>query len=216
MLLGMSLASLFFNHYKKLQPLKKNPMKTKTQSRTNGSHGVKSSSRSSRSSRESLEDIFENTLKDIYWAEKHLTKALAKMSKAAYNEELKDAFDTHLEETEGQIGKLEKCFELLGKKAVAKKCEAMEGLIKEGEEQIEEHDEGHARDAALIGAAQKVEHYEISAYGTLRSMANVLGMAQCAEILEEIKDEEAVTDVKLTELADKINQLACEVDEEEV
>jgi ferritin-like metal-binding protein YciE len=92
----------------------------------------------------------------------------------------------------------------------------MEGLIKEGDQQIEEHQEGHARDAALIGAAQKVEHYEISAYGTLRTMANVLGMSQCAEILEEIKDEEAATDVKLTELAERINVLACEVDEEEV
>ena len=192
-------------------------MKTKMQTRTNGSHGVKSATRSSsKSSKETLEDIFEDTLKDIYWAEKHLTKALTKMSKAAYNEELKDAFDTHLGETERQIEKLEKCFELIGKKPVAKKCEAMEGLIKEGEEQIEEHDGGHPRDAALIGAAQKVEHYEISAYGTLRTMANVLGMTQCAEILEEIKDEEAVTDVKLTELADKINHLACEVDEEEV
>ncbi|WP_276372540.1 ferritin-like domain-containing protein [Chryseolinea sp. H1M3-3] len=190
-------------------------MKTKTQSsKTSGSS--KSSTRSAKNSKETLEDIFEETLKDIYWAEKHLTKALTKMSKAAYNEELRDAFDTHLEETEMQIGKLEKCFELLGKKPVAKKCEAMEGLIKEGEEQIEEHEEGHARDAALIGAAQKVEHYEISAYGTLRTMANVLGMTQCAELLEEIKDEEAETDVKLTELAEKINLLACEVDEEEV
>ena len=192
------------------QTFKKLHMKTKTQS----SKSTKSSSRS-KSSKETLEDIFEDTLKDIYWAEKHLTKALAKLSKAAYNEELKDAFDTHLEETEMQISKLEKVFELLGKKAVGKKCEAMEGLIKEGEEQIEEHEEGHPRDAALIAAAQKVEHYEISAYGTLRTMANVLGMTQCAEILEEIKDEEAETDVKLTELAEKINQLALEVDEEE-
>lgn len=194
-------------------------MKSKTQtSKANGSHASRTSSSktSSRTSKESLEDIFEATLKDIYWAEKHLTKALAKLSKAAYNEELRDAFDAHLEETEMQITKVEKCFELLGKKPVAKKCEAMEGLIKEGEQQIEEYEEGHARDAALIGAAQKVEHYEISAYGTLRTMANVLGMTQCAEILEEIKDEEAETDVKLTELADKINQLACEIDEEEV
>jgi ferritin-like metal-binding protein YciE len=183
-------------------------MKTKTQSsKTNGSHATKSSTRSGRTTRETLEDIFENSLKDIYWAEKHLTKALAKMSKAAYNDELRDAFDAHLDETEMQIGKLEKCFELLDRKAVGKKCEAMEGLIKEGEEQIEEYDEGHPRDAALISAAQKIEHYEISAYGTLRSMANVLGMTQCAEILEEIKDEEAQTDVKLTELAERINQL---------
>lgn len=192
-------------------------MKTKTQSaRTNSSHAKSTARKSTRTSKESLEKVFEDTLKDIYWAEKHLTKALAKLSKAAYNEELKDAFDTHLEETERQITKLEKCFELLGQKAVGKKCEAMEGLIKEGEEQIEEYEEGHARDAALIGAAQKVEHYEISAYGTLRTMANVLGMSQCSEILEEIKDEEAETDVKLTELAEKINHLACEIDEEEV
>lgn len=192
-------------------------MKTKTQpARTNGSHAKTTAKKSTRTSKESLEKVFEDTLKDIYWAEKHLTKALVKLSKAAYNEELKDAFDTHLEETERQITKLEKCFELLGKKAVAKKCEAMEGLIKEGEEQIEEYEQGHARDAALIGAAQKVEHYEISAYGTLRTMANVLGMSQCAEILEEIKDEEAETDIKLTELAEKINHLACEIDEEEV
>ena len=97
-------------------------MKTKTQStKSNGSNAAKSSSRSSRSSKENLETIFEDTLKDIYWAEKHLTKALAKMSKAAYNEELKDAFTSHREQTEMQIGKLEKCFELLGKKPVAKK-----------------------------------------------------------------------------------------------
>jgi ferritin-like metal-binding protein YciE len=121
-----------------------------------------------------------------------------------------------MEETERQITKLEQCFELLGLKAVAKKCEGMEGLIKEGEHQIEAHEEGHARDAALIAAAQKVEHYEISAYGTLRTMANVLGMTQCAEIFEDIKDEEAETDVKLTELAERINHLACEIDEEEV
>jgi ferritin-like metal-binding protein YciE len=193
-------------------------MKTKSQSaKTNGSSSRSTSSKKSgKNSKESLEDIFEATLKDIYWAEKHLAKALGKLSKAAYNEELKEAFETHMEETEMQIQKVEKCFELLGKKATAKKCEAMEGLIKEGEEQVEEYEEGHARDAALIGAAQKVEHYEISAYGTLRTMATVLGMTQCAEILEEIKDEEVETDVKLTELAEKINQLACEVDEEEV
>src|SRR5688500_948748 len=141
-------------------------MKTKTQStRANGSHtSLTTAKKRNRTSKESLERVYEDTMKDIYWAEKHLTKALAKLSKAAHNEELKDAFNTHLEETERQISKLEQCFELLGHKAVAKKCEAMEGLIKEGEQQIEEHDEGHARDAALIAAAQKVEHYEISTY----------------------------------------------------
>lgn len=188
-------------------------MKTKTQkTKTTASHGKKSI----KSSKETLEDIFEDLLKDIYWAEKHLTKALPKMSKAAFNQELKDAFDSHLEQTELQVKRIEQCFELLEKKAVAKKCEAMDGLVKEGEEVIEDHDEGHARDAGLIAAAQKVEHYEISAYGTLRTMATVLGKSQCAELLEATKDEEAETDVKLTELSEKINQMACELEEEEV
>jgi ferritin-like metal-binding protein YciE len=168
----------------------------------------------SKSSHETLEDILEDMMKDMYWAEKHLVKALTKMGKAAYNDELKSSIETHREETERQIERLEKCFEILGTKAVAKKCEAMQGLIKEGEEVIGEHSEGHARDAAIIAAAQKVEHYEISAYGTMRTMANVLGKVQCAELLEESKDEEAETDQKLTELADKINQLAVEMEEE--
>lgn len=169
-----------------------------------------------KSSKENLEDIFEDQLRDIYWAEKHLIKALPKMARAAFNDELRDAFNTHLDETRMQVTRLEKCFELLEKKAMAKKCEAMEGLVEEGEEAIEEYDDGHARDAALIAAAQKVEHYEISAYGTLRTMANVLGKTQCAQLLEETKDEEAQTDLKLTKLAEKINQLAAELEEEEV
>ncbi|MEJ7646312.1 MAG: ferritin-like domain-containing protein [Chryseolinea sp.] len=188
-------------------------MKTKTPKSNNATSQGK---KSIKSSKENLEDIFEDLLKDIYWAEKHLTKALPKLAKAAFNEDLKTAFESHLVQTEQQIGRLEECFKLLEKKAVAKKCDAMEGLVKEGEEVIEDHDEGHARDAALIAAAQKVEHYEISAYGTLRTMATVLGKAQCAQLLEETKDEEAETDVKLTELAVKINQLASELQEEEV
>lgn len=178
--------------------------------KTKGSNGTATAQSNSQ-----LEKYFIDALKDIYWAEKHLTKELPRMQKAATTQELKDAIEEHTAQTEEQVARLEQVFELLGRKPQAKKCEAMEGLIKEGEEQIEEYEEGHARDAALIGAAQKVEHYEISAYGTLRTMANVLGMTQCAEILEEIKDEEAETDVKLTELAEKINLLACEVDEEE-
>ena len=170
----------------------------------------------SRSSKETLEDIFEDMLKDIYWAEKHLVKALPKMAKASYNEELKEAFESHLKQTHLQLNRIENCFELLQKKAVAKKCAAMEGLIKEGGETIDEHEAGHARDAALIAAAQKVEHYEISSYGTLRTMAKVLGKTECAALLEETKDEEAETDAKLTELAEKINQLAAEMEEAEV
>jgi len=187
-------------------------MKTKTQKTKTPNHRKASI----RSSKETLEDIFEDLLKDIYWAEKHLTKALPKMAKAAFNEDLRSAFDSHLEETEQQVKRIEQCFELLDKKAVAKKCDAMEGLIKEGEGVIEELSEGHARDAGLIAAAQKVEHYEISAYGTLRTMATVLGKAQCAELLAETKDEEAHADKHLTELSEKINQMACEVEEEEV
>lgn len=167
------------------------------------------------SSKETLEVIFENMLKDIYWAEKHLTKALPKMAKASYNDELREAFENHLEETNAQILRVEKCFAILEKKAVAKKCPAMEGLVKEGAETIEEYEMGNARDAALIAAAQKVEHYEISAYGTLRTMATVLGKVQCATMLEESKDEEAATDKKLTELAETINQLAAEMEEVE-
>jgi ferritin-like metal-binding protein YciE len=191
-------------------------MKTTNQ---NGKAASAKKKTATKSSKETLEDIFEDLLKDIYWAEKHLTKALPKMAKAAYNDDLKEGFELHLEETENQVERLEKCFEIIDKKPVAKKCEAMEGLIKEGEEAIADHDSGHARDAALIAAAQKIEHYEISAYGTLRTMATVLGKTQCAELLEETKDEEAETDVKLTELAERINQLAAELEqhvEEEV
>lgn len=170
---------------------------------------------SMKSSKDTLTDIFEDLLKDIYWAEKHLVKALPKMAKAAHNDELKQAFENHLEETKSQVTKVERCFSNIDKKATAKKCEAMEGLVKEGAEAIEEYSKGHARDAALIAAAQKVEHYEISSYGTLRTMANVLGMDECVEILSEIEQEESETDDKLTELSENINQLAADFDEEE-
>jgi len=183
-------------------------MKTKTDS-------IKSPSKvkaASKSSKETLANILEGMLKDIYWAEKHLTKALPKMAKASFNEELKEVFEIHLGQTKHQILKIEDCFEMIGKKPVAKKCDAMEGLIKEGEDSINDHEEGHARDAALIAAAQKVEHYEISAYGTMRTMATVLGLTKCAALLEETKDEEAETDLSLTILAEKINLLAAEVE----
>lgn len=169
-----------------------------------------------RSSKETLEDIFEDMLKDIYWAEKHLLKALPKMAKASHSEELKESFNVHLAQTHLQIQRIEDCFELLNMKPLAKKCEAMKGLVKEGEETIEKHEEGPARDAAIIAAAQKIEHYEISSYGTMRTMAKVLGKVKCAELLEETKDEEAETDANLTELAEKINQLAAEMEVTEV
>lgn len=152
---------------------------------------------------EKLKELFVDGLKDIYWAEKHLTKALSKMAKAATSEELKMAFETHLTETEGQITKVEQVFEIIGEKAKAKHCPAMEGLIKEGEEIIESTEKGtFVRDCGLILAAQKVEHYEIGSYGGLRSLAHTLGYEEAAALLQEILDEEGATDKKLTGLAE--------------
>lgn len=179
---------------------------------------VKKSVRASRvlvkSSTETLTDIFDDLLRDIYWAEKHLVKALPKMARASYNEELQDAFESHLKETHEQITRLEKCFELWGMKPQGKKCPAMEGLVEEGKEAMDDYAAGHARDAALIAAAQKIEHYEISAYGSLRTIATVLGKVQCAELLEATKDEEAAADEKLTRLSELINKWAAVPDEE--
>ncbi len=162
---------------------------------------------------EDLGVIFEDLLKDIYWAEKHLTKALPKLAKAALGENLKAGFEKHLEETKIQVTRLEQVFEMLGKKAQAKKCEAMEGLVKEGEEAIEEYEEGFARDAALIVAAQKVEHYEIATYGSLRTHASLLGFDEAAAIFEETLNEEKNTDVTLTQLAETINEWALHPEE---
>ncbi len=180
---------------------KKKPAKSATTAKKKGT---------TKSSKETLTGILEDLLKDTYWAEKHLTKALPKMAKASHSEQLKKAFEDHLKETEEHVARLEKCFELIEKKPVAKKCEAMEGLVKEGSEIIKEHYKGDARDAALIAAAQKVEHYEMSAYGTMRTMANVLGYTECSKILEKTKDEEYGADEKLTALAEKINMLAAQ------
>jgi ferritin-like metal-binding protein YciE len=145
--------------------------------------------------------LFEEELKDIYWAEKALTKAIPKMIKNATSAELIEALENHLMETEEQVKRVEQVFELTGKKAVAKKCEAMEGLIKEAEEIMEECEEGAMRDAGIISAGQKVEHYEIASYGTLRQFAETLGLADAAALLEETLNEEKVADEKLTEVA---------------
>jgi len=151
----------------------------------------------------SLEKFFEDALKDIYWAEKHLTKALPKMKKAATTEELKDAIDKHTAQTEEHVAKLEQVFEMLGKKAQAKKCDGMEGLIKEGESVIEETEDGSmTRDAGIIVSAQKVEHYEIAAYGSLVQLATTMGEDEIADILNEILEEEKDTDELLTEIAE--------------
>lgn len=149
-----------------------------------------------------LHELFVDELKDIYWAEKHLTKALPKMRKAATSEELADAFDQHLTQTEGQIERIESVFEMLEMPARAKKCEAMDGLVKEAQNLIEELPKGTmARDAGLIIAAQKVEHYEIAAYGSLVQLAKTMGYSEVADLLQETLDEEKETDQLLTELA---------------
>ena len=150
-----------------------------------------------------LDDLFLDTLKDIYYAEKQIFKTLPKMQKAAQAEELKAGFEKHIAETETQIERLEQVFELIGQKAQAKKCEAMEGLIKEGESIVEETEDGSmTRDVGIIMAAQKVEHYEIATYGALVQLASVLGMDDAAELLAETLEEEKQTDLDLSAIAE--------------
>ena len=149
-----------------------------------------------------LQELFVEELRDIYWAEKHLTKALPKMKKAATSEELANAFDEHLTITQGQIERVEQVFEILNMTARAKKCEAMEGLVKEAEGTIEELPKGTlARDAGLIIQGQKIEHYEIAAYGSLVQLAKTMGQNEIADILQQTLDEEKEADQLLTELA---------------
>jgi len=163
-----------------------------------------------------LHKLFEEELKDIYWAEKALTKAIPKMVKKATSDELIEALEDHLEETEGHVQRCEQVFEMLGKSAQAKKCEAMDGLITEAEDIMEESDEGVMRDAGIISAAQKVEHYEIATYGTLRTFAKTLGLNDIADLLEETLIEEKNADETLTEVAESvINIKAAHADEEE-
>jgi len=162
-----------------------------------------------------MDDLLLQELKDLYDAEKQLTKALPKMAKAATSEELKEAFEEHLQQTQGHVERLEQIFEQLGEKASGKKCAAMSGLIKEGEEVASEADDDSVRDAGLIAAAQKVEHYEISGYGSVRSHARMLGHDQAVRLLEETLEEEKETDQKLNDLAESmINEQAMHSGEE--
>lgn len=162
-----------------------------------------------------LRELFLDELKDIYWAEKHLTKALPKLRKAATSQELAAAFEEHLAVTEGQVGRIEQVFEILGTPVKAKKCEAMEGLVIEAQNLIEELPKGTmVRDAGLIIAAQKVEHYEIAAYGSLVQLAKTMGENEIAEILAQTLEEEKSTDQLLTELAVSGINIAAEGEEE--
>lgn len=149
-----------------------------------------------------LDNLFHDTLKDVYYAEKKILKALPKMAKAAQSPELSGAFEKHEAETEQQIGRLEQVFEIIGKRPQSKACPAIDGIIKEGEELIENYEDSMALDAGLLATAQAVEHYEMTRYGTLKRWANVLGLKDAAKLLDQTLQEETRTDLALTKLAD--------------
>jgi ferritin-like metal-binding protein YciE len=155
-----------------------------------------------------LEDLFFHELQDLYDAENQIVKALPKMAKSASSPELKRAFENHAEETKTQIERLTQIFEVLGKSAKGKKCDAMKGLLSEGEHLMGEDVDPEVLDAGLIASAQKVEHYEIAGYGTVRTWAQVLGHIEAAELLNQTLDEESATDTRLTDIARKINSAA--------
>jgi ferritin-like metal-binding protein YciE len=148
-----------------------------------------------------LNDLFLDTLKDIYFAEKQILKALPKMAKAAHSDKLRAAFEKHHGETEGQVERLEQIFELIDKPARGKACEAIQGILDEGKEVMEEYKGSEALDAGMLAAAQAVEHYEISRYGTLKQWANQLGMKDAVRLLDQTLQEEKKTDESLTSLA---------------
>ena len=158
---------------------------------------------------QTLQELYVNGLKDMYNAEQQLVKALPKMAKNAESEELSEAINNHLEETKNQVSRLEQIFESLGENAKGKKCVGMEGLVKEGAEAMDEF-EGNVLNAALIAAAQKVEHYEIAAYGTACTFAELLDRSEDLGLLKETLEEEKRADEKLTELSETINQEALE------
>ena len=162
---------------------------------------------------ESMRELYIDELRDLYNAETQIVKALPKMAKAASNDQLREAFEEHLRETSEQVSRLEQIFEMLGEKPTGKKCLGMEGLVKEAAETMRESYDDPVMDAALIGAAQRVEHYEIAGYGTVREFAQLLGEEDHLSLLEETLNEEKQADEKLTQLAQEINSQAQEEDE---
>ena len=164
---------------------------------------------------DTLESLLEEQLKDLYDAEKQLTKALPKMAKAATDAELKDAFTQHLGETKEQVTRLEQVFELLEKKAKAKPCAAMKGLVEEAQETIGEDASDEMKDCMLIASAQRAEHYEMAAYGTVRTIAEMMGNQEVADLLQQTLEEEEQTDQKLTEISKRILSEASETGEAE-
>jgi len=187
--------------------------KSSTATKSTSSRGIV---KAKASAAEGLKELFVDSLKDIYWAEKALIKALPKMAKNAENENLVAGLNNHTAETEEQIARLEQVFQIIGEKAVAKKCEAMDGLLKEGQEIMESTEPGPVRDAGIIAASQKVEHYEIATYGTLCAFAKTLGYDDAAELLHTTLEEEKQADITLTEAAyNTINFDAAEADEDD-
>jgi len=183
-------------------------MKANTKTKTSGKNGSKGSG-------SALNELFVEELKDIFDAEKQLVKALPKMAKAATSDKLQGAFTEHLEQTKGHVQRLEKVFQSLDMPARGKHCMAMEGLVSEGKEIMEDDLDDTVRDAALIGAAQKVEHYEIASYGTLIAHARHLGHDEAIELLQETLDEEKQTDENLTELAESEVNVEAEAEGED-
>jgi ferritin-like metal-binding protein YciE len=165
---------------------------------------------------DSLKKLYVEELRDLYNAENQLLKALPKMAKGAASDELKQAFEDHLEQTKEHVVRLDEIFDRLGEKPTGKTCKAMKGLIEEGSEMLDQDGEESVIDAGLIGAAQRVEHYEIAAYGTVRTFANLLGEEEAADLLQQTLDEEGETDKALNELAEEIvNPEALSEEEEE-
>jgi ferritin-like metal-binding protein YciE len=165
--------------------------------------------------KEAMRELYIDELRDLYNAETQLVKALPKMAKASSSEELREAFEEHLRQTSEQVSRLEQIFEMLDEKPTGKKCLGMEGLVKEAAETMKEDYEDGVMDAALIGAAQRVEHYEIAGYGTVREFAERLGEDEHVPLLEQTLEEEKQTDEKLTQLAEEINSQAESTDENE-
>jgi len=160
--------------------------------------------------KDSLRELYIDELKDLYSAETQMVKALPKMAKAAANDQLRQAFEEHLRETSGHVSRLEQIFEQIGEKPSGKKCLGMEGLVKEGSEVMKEDYSDEVKDAGIIGAAQRVEHYEIAAYGTVRTFAELLGESEQVSLLEETLNEEKQADEKLTQLSEEVNASAAE------
>ena len=204
-----------FKSYNNLQTIKSKIKMESKETSANDSEEMESLSGGKMQSSQ-LMKLFEDELRDIYWAEKALIKAIPKMIENASSDELINALTAHLTETVEQVSRVEQIFEMLDQKPLAVKCEAMEGLIKEAESIMEDCEEGAMRDAGIISAGQKVEHYEIASYGTLRQFAETLGLTEAVSLLEETLKEEKDADEKLTKIAvASVNKEAAEMVKEE-